>query len=43
MSDIVERLTDHANGAYDMTPICSDLLDAAAEIGRPHPNTGEDE
>jgi hypothetical protein len=34
MSDIVERLTNHANGAYDMTPICSDLLDAKVEIER---------
>jgi len=34
MTDIVQRLTNHANGAYDMTPICSDLLDAKAEIER---------
>lgn len=29
---LLQRLRDHANGAYDMTPICTDLLDAVNEI-----------
>lgn len=29
---LLKRLRDHANGAYDMTPICADLLDAVNEI-----------
>ena len=26
--DLIKRLQDYASGAYDMTPICSTLLDA---------------
>lgn len=32
VQDLLKRLRDHANGAYDMTPICADLLDAINEI-----------
>ena len=32
VQQLLNNLRDHANGAYDMTPICTDLLDAINEI-----------
>jgi len=32
--DLIKRLQDAANGPYDMTPICAELLEAADEIKR---------
>ena len=32
MSELIERLRDAADGPYDMTPICAELLEAITRI-----------